>query len=203
MVIAIVGVTALVATTLGVVFYEELAGEETLTFELVTDEDLFIDSAEGVGSGPREFAFALPDNATSADFDITVTFRGTAGQGANVQVSAYFVDPTGNRSNEAQDTLSLSANEGPGDSVTLNLQGTWATMPAGGNTTDIDEAAKAARKSWDNQPIIVYVTIGSASGDALLGVIPAVNSTYDIDVAGDLTRFQRQVDPVPDPTGGQ
>lgn len=203
MVIAIVGVTAIVATTLGVVLYDEVAGNEQLNFELVTDEGFFSGTETGVSGGPREFAFALPDNATSAAFDVTVTFKGRAGQGGTVQVSAYFVDPTGNRSNEDQKTLTMSANEGPGDAVTLSLAGTWAAMPNGTETTDVEADAKAAATSWDGKPLIVYITISAPAGDGLVGVVPQVNYSYDIALTGDLSRYQRDFPPVPNPTGGQ
>ncbi len=203
MVIAIVGALAIVATTLGVVFYEEIAGEEELKFELVTDEGFYADATPApVGaSSELPFSFAVPDNATSADFDVTITFRGRSGQGSDIQVSAYFVGPTGNRSAPAQDTLTIAANnQNGGQSITLNLADTWATMPAVGNSTDIDAAAEEATVSYAGKLITVYVTIG-ANSDALSG-IAGINYAYDVEVAGDLTRFQRAAEPVPNPTGG-
>ncbi len=202
MVIAVVGALAIVATTLGVVLYDEISGNEELTFELVTDEGFYAGGTDApvAGGGPaRQFSFAVPDNATSADFSVTVTFRGNSGEGGTAVVSAYFVDPTGNQSNTDQKNLVIPMNsDGATPSVTLKLAGTWAQAPNATETTDADAAAAEATTSYEGKLITVHVTIGAVN-DRLVGVVPGLNYSYDIEITGDLTRYERHEE-LPDPS---
>ncbi len=165
-VIAGVGAVALLATVLGVVFYEELAGEQEITFPT---SDVALTAQEGASGTPLNFA--LPDNATHATLAVEVVFSGQAGQGGSATIQ---VDMTG--PGDFVGTASSSMAIAPGDTtgtVTFEVpEFAWATVPepVTAEPGSIDET-----QSWD-EDLVVTVTV-TPPADAL-GAIPGGAISY-------------------------
>jgi hypothetical protein len=188
-VIAGVGVVALIATTLGVVFYEEASSTGEPSLETVTDEGALMHTFTGMAAGSTvTHDFQLPDNATAATFDLAISFTGQSGQGAGITFSAHFVDPNGNLSNPpATTTMAIGANTGAGSTTLTIPLHSFYTMP--------DDVTRA--HPWST-PLQLVVTASSAN-DALSGV-PAVNYTFSVAATGDLDRYQIAAPETPNPS---
>lgn len=109
-IIGVVGFVAIAATVLGVIFYEELAGEEDYKISLQTET---LDNQQMVVNGAgTDFFFALPDNATEAH--VTIQLSCTDGQA---------LDPA---------TVTLTGEAfGPDDNSTSGPTSTAPTIAAG------------------------------------------------------------------------
>lgn len=88
--IAGIGVVALVATVVGVVLYDDLAGDVDTTFT-VAERDL--GSLEGAVDSPASFQFLSGKNATAASFEVQIDFSGQAVQGGSATVNIEVTGP--------------------------------------------------------------------------------------------------------------
>lgn len=116
-IIASVGVAAIVATTLGVVFFEELVGEQDIIFE-ETDSTLAAGTADV--TQPQAFTWDARNNATAASFEVSVTFSGQTLAGGSATVSIQVTYPDGTTQTQTE-TLTLGQNA-------QSATGTW-TVP--------------------------------------------------------------------------
>lgn len=183
LVIGGLGVVAVIATTLGVVFYEEAAGEQTLEFRETGAPDS--DSRNGVSAGEHDLSIDLPDNATAlTGMRVTITF-------------------TGSQSPVAQDGGSYSVEvHAPGDA---NCTGDEAAWGAGETTISLDNCRFAQPPSpvettdpgsvdetitWD-EPFTVTVSITDPD-DALAGNAGATY-TYDIEFSANVQSYRAAI----------
>ncbi|MGB1585530.1 MAG: hypothetical protein ACPHID_00600 [Thermoplasmatota archaeon] len=157
-IIAGVGVVALVATTLGVLYEEDLTGAQDITFPL--DERTI--------NVPQSTAFASAgtltapagENATAAAMDVTVSFEGNAVApqgGATVRVTV--TDPAGNVLPAQTQTMTINnaANGGGGVDVVFSFDLDFGTVPADTTVDDVDDLD--ASNTWaDGYTIDVSVT---------------------------------------------
>ncbi len=190
LVIGGVGVIALIATTLGVVFYDDATGAEDIQLETVTQSDFFTHDFGAMAAGSTdENAFDLPANATGASFEVTFDFAGQTGSGGTVNFAVHLMDPTGNMSQEATGSMTLGQGATSGSTTVDVPLYTWATQPEEPTTLD-----------W-SQPLTLVVTISAPQGEQFPGVGPlggVVNYTFNVSATGDLQLFQEAVS-TPDP----
>lgn len=197
LVIAGVGVLAVLATTLGVVFYDEAVGEETVSFVEVTDEGAFSESPT-MASGQQEFTFALPDNATGATFTVDVDWTGQAvNPTSSGSVEVVLIGPDGNQS--APQSAAITATRGAasgGIASPVEVTLRWADVPEERQATDgVDETL-----TWD-QPVTVRITITDPTDTSVAG--QGASYSYQVEITGDVFRFQQAAPEIPDPTGAQ
>lgn len=186
-----VGVVAVVATVLGVVFYDVAAGVDEISFEEVDIEGSLTDSADG-GAGMHDLTFDLPDNATAATGEVTVTFTGQAGLGGTVNFDVWFIGPNGTDTSDSRVSGSFTLENGDesgSDTVELPLF-RWYDVPGPVNATDTEDVDKTV--SWD-EPLTIRVEITNPE-DQLIGA-PGNIVTYSYDVEGEVELQQFRIAP--------
>lgn len=199
MVIAAVGAVALIATVTGVVLYDEVAAETPPSYGTFEDTDALVKSKTGQTAGEVLFDdIVVPDNSTSANVMVTVTFSGTPAQGSNIQISGYWTDPMGVDHEFDDQTLVVPqrnpAGGNPTPSVTFELDASWATPLMDGD--------EPQTMSWDNIQVVMNIggdSEGAAGGLPIPGVQPSY--TYNVDVSGTISGYE-QVANIPDTTAG-
>ncbi len=188
MVIAGVGVAAILATTLGLVFYEEAAGLETVTFQEV--EGPAFGGDEVASSGQNTFSFAIPLNATMAEADITVTATRTNGAGAaSGSFSAFLQHPNGNQSDPGAGTFSWGA-ASQGGTATGNAQIAafrfW-DAPAAMETSSPEDVD--VTQDWGETELALVIDITSPAGAP--GPLGGVTTySYTVTIAGQYTVYE-------------
>lgn len=177
-VIAAVGLGAVLATTLGVVFYEELAGEQDVMF-VEMEREVGSVTGQGVGS---PFQFMPMDNATGAVLDVVIHHTGTVRNSAGGSVLVEFTDPNGTVHSQTKPF----ANAGPSPTgtqladVSFTFDVDFFDVPATTMTTDF--ASFNATKMWmDNYMVRITITNPTET--------PNVGATYTY--TADLTLRER------------
>lgn len=181
-VIAGVGAFALIATALGVLLYDDLAGERDITFPTTTRT---LDAQQGVGA---PLQFTLPQNATSASLDVLVRFTGQAGQGGTAQITIDVTGPDG-LSRQATGTLAIAAGATSAETTVDVPDLAWAQVP---EARSGDPAAVDETRTWD-EPLTVTVTVDAPADN--LGAIPggAVNYNFQATVTPTVTVYSEAV----------
>jgi len=152
--IGAMGGVALLATVLGVVFYEELSGTREYTFlEYAVPLD---EREDAVGAQPTSFIYGTPDNATAIDLSVQVSFSGQAIVGGSATVIVQFLAPDGNVT-EKQAELSI-ARGATSATTTVDLEARWADPP---DDVEVEGAlnATAHATSWAGMPMEVRITV--------------------------------------------
>lgn len=165
-VIAGVGALALLATVLGVLAYDELAGEREVTFP-TTEETLGAQQ----GNAGTPLTFTLPQNATAARLAVDVTFDGQSGQGGTAQVTIDVTGPEG-LTHRHTDSMTIGSNI-VSTSTTIDVPLFSWTEPPEPRTAD--PASVDETRTWD-EPLTVTVTV-QAPNDPLTA-IPGNVVTY-------------------------
>ncbi len=166
-VIAVVGAVALIATVVGVVFYEDLAGEQDIVF-LASN----MTAASQTGANGASFSFAVPNNATGASLAVVVDFTGQSGQGGTSQIQIDITGPNGT-SMRHTGTMSIGPNANSGTmSVPVDMF-SWASAPAArvANLDNVDETME-----WTT-PLTVTVT-ASTPNDPLQAIPGVVSYSF-------------------------
>ncbi len=197
MVIAGVGVAAILATTLGLVFYDEAAGIDTVTFQEL-DGPTFGDE-QPQSPGAQTYTFALPMNATQARADITVAVeRIGGGVGPFSGSASAFLRVNGTEST-TDDTQFALGNQQDSTSGTMTIPYfRILDVPMAQNTTDL--AAFDASHDWGDVELEVVVTITGMQSDAPGGITPPQNNfVYTVTIAGDYQVYKHVLPALPDP----
>jgi len=182
-VIAVVGAVALIATVVGVVFYEDLAGEQEIVFTTGN-----MAATAMTGSNGEALSFAVPNNATGAALAVTVDFSGQSGQGGTAQIQIDITGPNGT-SMRHTGTMAIGPNA---NSVSVPIavdMFSWATVPEArvADPNSVDETME-----WTT-PLTVAVTV-TAPADPLL-TIPGnlVNYNFSATVTPTFTVYTATV----------
>ncbi len=184
-VIGALGFVAVAATVLGVVFYDEIAGDRDIIFpeEAVALEQ----DTETVSAGSADFEFVLPENATKAELDIEVVFSGQAIQGGTATIEVVVTGPDGSTSAPVTQTMTI----GPGATsatTTFPVEYRWADPP---NATTGDPATYDQDVLTWAEPLKVTVTV-----DGPGEVLPVAEYNFDAVVGGDVLAYRAQAKPV-------
>lgn len=196
LVIAGVGVMAILATTLGLVFYEEAAGIDEVTFDEVAGPTFSEEATQAPGE--QTYTFAIPANATQARADITLDVQRT-NQGVGPysgSFSAYIVGPNGTQSDVFTDTYSFG-NQANTAQATVSIPfHRFFDVPAAQNVTG---GSVDASKDW-NQPLSIVVTINDAqpSSPGNLNPIPSTFA-FTATIAGEFQVFREAPQVISDP----
>ncbi len=171
-VIAGVGAVAVLATVIGVVFYEDLAGEQDVRFASMERE-----VAALTGQTPNApFQFMPGNNATGAALEVVIHHTGTARNPSGGSVRVEFTDPNGTT---VQDTKSFTCGGCPSATGTQLADLTFTFdvdvfgVPADAKTTDFSSFDQT--KTWmDNYVVRITITPPTDQSSAL----PAGGATY-------------------------
>ena len=187
-IIAGVGVAAIIATTLGVSFYEELAGETEITFG-ETEQALAQGSADV--TTPKEFEWAARDNATVVSFDVTVTHNGQALNGGTVNYQVDVTLPDGSTHSESGSFQVAAGASTASGSITVEPP-RFLAIPEDTNTTDVDGFDESFE--WNTDYNVRVTVTPLADGAPVLGN-PLGGYSYDATVSGTETYYQHVVVP--------
>lgn len=188
-IIAVVGVVALTATTLGVVFYEELSGEQDIEFDSFSRS---LGSVTGQAiNGPTNFQFTAGDNATAATFEITVSWTGQSLNGGNAAISVQVTDPNGTVMNE-QFSLAVGQNQQGGSGTYTVTVPEFFMTPGHAHTTDADSFN--ATQMWD-MGYTVRLSVTDPSDGPVPGPVAGqvANYSWTADVSGSETYFMHRI----------
>lgn len=183
-IIATVGVVAIAATTLGVVFYEDLAGEQDVLFSETTND--LADATANVNSA-QMISWDARDNATAASFDVQVDFSGQALQGGTASVRIDVRTPDGATVTQTEQ-LAIAAGA-------TSASGSWSVpqirflaLPAA--TTTQGEPFDATHTWSTGYSVTITVTPpGGAAAFPPAGGAPSYTAT----VGGTETYFQHRI----------
>lgn len=170
--IAALGAVALLATGLGIAFYEEINGLEEYTVN-VSEQQTFEDSGD-VPAGGLEWTFDAPENTFHAGGELTIAWTATnPALSGDVDVTVTVTGPDGTV-DELTETFDFADNEGV---VSLDLSA-WAEVPEtfAGTQDDVEERTI----NWDD-PLTIEISITGPQGPL---PIPQDDPTYTADLAG-------------------
>lgn len=171
LIIAGVGVVAILATVLGVALYDD-----GLTAYEVRDgtSDLGTDGPAPVDASGTDFEFMLPNNTLGASFDVTVTVGGQSPGGA-VAVTVVINEPDGTST-----TFRDSFNYADGTATfTVASEGAWGEKPE--DFRGDDAAVESRTITWDGPAIVEVFVDGPCAGPLPL---PTCFDTYEAQVTG-------------------
>lgn len=181
-VIGVVGIVALIATGLGVAFYDDINALEDWNIQ-DTEHSVTAGPEEAEDGLEREFSFTTPDNATGASFEVTITAESqNPAQQGDVTVRLTLTGPDGS---QVEETYSFPFEDG---SATFPIESLgWAEVPDGfsGNEDDLDSRST----SWDDDIVLEVIVDGPGTTDPVpLPGAPA--PTYTAEVSGTIDAYQ-------------
>lgn len=176
-VLAVLAVVALAATAVAGVSGDRWTGERTYRFEsrqtLLPPSEL---SPAG-GAGAR-FNWTVPDNATSADLNVTLYYSGQAFRGGNAIVSVRVTTPDGRNHPPVTQSWAIPQGATSGE-MALNTSAVWDHMPE----TLRDTSAEGHGRVW-TKPLQVFVTVEEPSD------VPLANYGFTATVTGSLNVYR-------------
>lgn len=172
--IGALGAVALLATGLGIAFYEDINGLED--FHVTVHEDqTFEKASETVPAGGLEWTFDAPENTFQAGGELTIAWTDTnPGLDGDVDVTVTVTGPDGTTVDTLTETFQYSSNSG---TVSLDLTG-WAEVPNGFTGTEDDVEDKTI--TWGH-PLTIEVSITGPQGPL---PIPNDDPTYTAELDG-------------------
>ncbi len=197
LIIAGVGAVAILATVLGVVFYEEIDGKQDVEFQTGHRAVSLLG-----GNVDQNFQTAAGNNATGAWLNVTVTFDGEAyNPDGDASVEVRFTDPNGTvhiRRGDVPIPDGPSAQPLTGGEVTLRFNVDFLTKPANTETDDLETFEMM--HMWDN-PYMVSIAV-TPPGDTgnLPGPLGGQGASYTFSATFELMeRYYFHVGSVADP----
>lgn len=188
-VIGVVGIVALVATGLGVAFYDDINGIEEWHIRTY-ETDLESQSQTGVGDMEEvDFLWDTPRNATGAVLDVTVTVQpGTPLDSGSVTVTLRLQGPGDVDLVSAVDSFDIADG-----SATFSITGMdWTETPEDFEGNDADKEDRI--RDWD-EPFTLAVIVDGPDALTPLPGFPA--ATFDVEVSGTATVYEAVPD-IPD-----
>lgn len=131
--LAILGVVAIIVISVAFASGSSWADEHQVTYGATSAELASQGPFNARGAGAN-FNWSVPDNSTSATFQVTVTFTGQAIQGGIATVTARLQMPDGHYAHDV--TAPLTIGQGATSvTATFNITGTWAKIPESSRDT--------------------------------------------------------------------
>ncbi len=153
--IGVLGAVALLATGLGIAFYDDINGLEHYHVDMV--ETPLAQDAETVPAGGLTWPYAVPDNAYHLAGDIKVAWTAdNPGLSGNVDVTVVITPPAGDATTLTE-TFAFADNEG---TIAIAMP-KWAEPPTEftGGADDVD----ATTMTWD-KALTIQITITGPTG---------------------------------------
>lgn len=180
------GVVALAATVLGVVFFDELQGDDDIAFPEASS-DLPTRGPEALASGAVAFEWDAPDNATGAELEVTVRLAdgSIVVTGGEATVRVVLHGPDGSTAAYVNETWSIGPGAQPGEQTTVTINSTWLRPPASvkGDFDMVDET-----RTW-SEPIHLEVRVEAPSATAL----PVEQYNFDAEATGSVDTYRAQI----------
>ncbi len=181
LVIAGLGVIALVATVVGVVTYEDGAHDYSI---IATTEAFDAGQVTASQGTPVSVEVDVANNATHATVVVEASYSGQSVAGGSVTANVRVVGPDGTENTTTQSFTIAPAATG-GSLGTIELDSTmWTTVPEGFRGSDDDAAALTTM--WET-PMLVEVTFEGPSG-------PLDNISYTAAISGDFHTYAATID---------
>lgn len=183
-IIAGVGVVALVATTLGVLYEDDLTGAQDITFSL--DERTLTVPQSAAFPSSTTLETAAGENATAATVDVTVNFAGNAiaPQGtASVRVTVTGPDGVALAPETQAMTINNAAAGGGATPLTFSFDLDFGTVPEDTTATDVADLDQAT--TWE-EPYTISITVTSPGDPFTNGIGPA-QATYSYTASATIT----------------
>lgn len=187
-IIASVGAAAIVATVLGVVFYEELASVQDVTFDEF-DRQVAALTGEDV-TGGANYQFMVGENATSASVTVVVRHTGAAYNPDGGSVRVEFLGPNGTSLSDTQQ-LTCSGCPSPTGAQLAPLTFTFDArfFDAPTDTTTEDPVSFDQNKTWmDNYQVRITITNPTDTVPSQVGA----SYTFEADITVAETYFQHR-----------
>lgn len=177
-VLVLLAAVAVFATAAGALSSDKLSGEHMVRYDAVTGDLAAQGPANAGGSGAR-FNWTVPDNATSARLNVTVSFTGQSVQGGSSTVTVRVTMPDG-RPSSSTTSLQIPAGSSSPVSVTLDVPVSWAPFPS-----DVREGKDggAATLHWP-MPLEIVV-VASRPSD-----VPLANYMFMATAAGTVESYR-------------
>lgn len=185
-IIGVVGIVALIATGLGVAFYDDINAIEDWQIQ-ETEHEVTAGPESAEDGLERQFTFTTPQNATGASFEVTVTAESqNPAQQGDVTVQLTLTGPDGS---EVTETFSFPFSDG---SATFTIEALdWAETPDDFSGNEDDLATYTTE--WDEDIVLDVVVDGPGTTDPL--PLPGVpGPTYTAEVAGTIHAYQAVLD---------
>lgn len=200
-IIVAVGVVALVATTAGVLYEEDLVGATDITF--VEDSREFTIPTSSNFATSTELTAPAGMNATGADLSVVVSFTGQAqAPQGTASITVRVVAPDGETDDSDTRTMTFANAAGGGGAQPVTFTFTdlnFGAVPT--NTSTEEPGSFDANMTWEGG-YTIQVTV-SPPADPFTNGVGAAQATYTFTAGATVTeRFFQHVVDTPDIEGG-